>query len=374
MTTQHSDTPMADRGAIAPRPGLAAANRQQMILGAAVIGGGLLAGGYVMLAPAATPAVSPKKPAAVQAIVTYQAPPVLAMAAQAAPLSALSPVPPVAVAPPPQIDQTLEAAYHAPVLAFALTAPPAGPTPGGAVPEGARPTEDSGGMERRLTPSRFEAAKAGQIGDRRFIVAQGTSIPCILETAMQSDQPGFVSCVIPRDVLSDNGQVVLMEKGTQVVGEYRGGLNQGETRLHVLWDRAKTPTGVVVALASAATDGLGRAGVGGTIDNHWWERFGSALLLSVVADGSAAASASLKTGSVIDAQLTAQSGNQAAAIAVEQSAAIKPTLLKNQGEMVSIFVARDLDFSGVYQLRVVRGSNASAPVFSVPKVGTRTLK
>jgi len=137
------------------------------------------------------------------------------------------------------------------------------------VPEGSHPTDDSGGMERRLTPSRFEAAKAGQMGDRRFIVAQGTSIPCILETAMQSDQPGFVSCVIPRDVLSDNGQVVLMEKGTQVVGEYRGGLNQGQTRLHVLWDRAKTPTGVVVALASAATDGLGRAGVGGTIDTHW---------------------------------------------------------------------------------------------------------
>ena len=98
------------------------------------------------------------------------------------------------------------------------------------------------------------------------------------------------------------------------------------------------------------------------------------MLLSVVADGSAAASTSLKTGSGIDAQQTAQSGNQAAAIAVEQSAAIKPTLLKNQGEMVSIFVARDLDFSGVYQLRVVPGSNGLAPVFAVPKVGTRTLK
>jgi type IV secretion system protein VirB10 len=142
----------------------------------------------------------------------------------------------------------------------------------------------------------------------------------------------------------------------------------------VLWDRAKTPTGVVVTLASAATDGLGRAGVGGTIDNHWWERFGSALLLSVVADGTSAGSAYLKNSAGINAQQTGQSGNQAAAIAVEQSAAIKPTLRKNQGEMVSIFVARDLDFSGVYQLRVVGRATDSEIVSSASTRKGRALK
>ena len=35
---------------------------------------------------------------------------------------------------------------------------------------------------------------------------------------------------------------------------------------------------------------------------------------------------------------------------------MKPTLHKNQGELVSIFVARDLDFAGVYRLALVRGS------------------
>ena len=373
MTTQHNDITAGDRGAIASRPGAATGNRQQMIIAAAIMGGGLLAGGYVMLAPAAAPTAPPKKPAAVQATVSYQAPPSVAVITPVAPTAAPTLI--VATAPaPPQTDPTLEAAYRAPVLAFALTAPSGAPGSGVTVPEAPRATDDNGGLERRLTPSRFDAAKAGQIGDRRFIVAQGTSIPCILETAMQSDQPGFVSCVIPRDVLSDNGQVVLMEKGTQVVGEYRGGLNQGQSRLHVLWDRAKTPTGVVVALASAATDGLGRAGVGGTIDNHWWERFGSALLLSVVADGTSAGSAYLKNSSGINAQQTGQSGNQAASIAVEQSAAIKPTLLKNQGEMVSIFVARDLDFSGVYQLRVVGRPTGSAAASGAPATNGRTLK
>lgn len=207
-----------------------------------------------------------------------------------------------------------------------------------------------------LRPTRLEGSRAGTLGNRNYIVAMGTSIPCVLETAMASDQPGFASCVINRDVLSDNGRVVLMEKGTQVVGEYRGGLQRGQKRLFVLWNRAKTPKGVIVTLASAATDALGRAGVDGYADTHWWERFGSALLLSVVGDATSYASSRLQDGGV-DAQDTASAGQQAAAIAVEQSINIPPTLNKHQGELVSIFVARDLNFSGVYRLRVTEPRN-----------------
>jgi type IV secretion system protein VirB10 len=48
---------------------------------------------------------------------------------------------------------------------------------------------------------------------------------------------------------------------------------------------------------------------------------------------------------------TAGAANTAAGIAVEQSINIPPTLNKNQGELVNIFVARDVDFSSVYQLK-----------------------
>jgi len=207
-----------------------------------------------------------------------------------------------------------------------------------------------------LRPTRLEGSRAGTLGNRDFIVAMGTSIPCVLETALASDQPGFTSCVINRDVLSDNGRVVLMEKGTQVVGEYRGGLQRGQKRLFVLWNRAKTPKGVIVALASPATDALGRAGVDGYVDTHWWERFGSALLLSIVGDATSYANSRLQDSDV-EAQNTTSAGQQAAAIAVEQSINIPPTLNKHQGEVVSIFVARDLDFSGVYRLRVTEPRN-----------------
>ena len=216
-------------------------------------------------------------------------------------------------------------------------------------------TEDQR-FNRMLTPTHLEGSRAGTLGNRDLIIAMGTSIPCVLETALASDQPGFASCVINRDVLSDNGRVVLMEKGTQIVGEYRGGLSRGQKRLFVLWNRAKTPKGVIVTLASPATDALGRAGMDGYVDTHWWERFGSAILLSIVGDATTYVGNRLQDSDV-QAQNTTTAGQQAAAIAVEQSINIVPTLTKHQGELVSIFVARDLDFSDVYSLRVTEPRN-----------------
>lgn len=281
------------------------------------------------------------------------------------------PTPALATPETPAVDELLEAARRAPVMAFGGGQTGNSNRPG----TGAAATTDSsflpvdgllgGGQQgenedqrfnRMLTPTVLEGSKAGHLGNRNFIVAMGTSIPCALETALSSDQPGFTSCVITRDVLSDNGRVVLMEKGTQVVGEYRGGLRRGQSRLFVLWNRAKTPTGVIITLASPATDAIGRAGFDGYVDTHWWERFGSALLLSVVGDVATWAGQELQQRDV-RAQGTTSAGKDAAAIAVEQSINIPPTLMKHQGSLVSIFVARDLDFSGIYSLRVTEPRN-----------------
>ncbi len=269
-------------------------------------------------------------------------------------------------------DKLLDAARRAPVMAYGAektstarrqrddaTANSASPYVPLAHPPGGITGQDENEdqrFNRMLAPTQLQGSRAGSLGNRDFIVTMGTSIPCVLETALSSDQPGFTSCVISRDVLSDNGRVVLMEKGTQVVGEYRGGLRRGQKRLFVLWNRAKTPEGVIITLASPATDGLGRAGMDGYIDTHWWERFGSALLLSIVGDVTSYANSQLRDGDV-DAQNTTSTGQQAAAIAVEQSINIPPSLIKHQGALVSIFVARDLDFSSVYRLRVTEPRN-----------------
>lgn len=257
-----------------------------------------------------------------------------------------------AVPEPPPVDPMLEAARKSPVLAVSKRDAkdlPDAPTVTSAIGMEIE-AEDRGQFERRFKPTKLEGVRAGLLGNPNFVIPQGTAIPCTLETAMQSDQPGFVSCVMPRDVLGANGRVVLLERGTQVTGEYRGGLKQGQARLHVLWSRARSPAGVVVDIASPATDPLGRAGVGGEIDTHWWQRFGSALLLSVVGDGMQILTQNGQAATGESFNGIGQAGNQAAAIAVEQSINMPPTLNKAQGELVTIFVARDLDFSSVYKL------------------------
>jgi type IV secretion system protein VirB10 len=141
---------------------------------------------------------------------------------------------------------------------------------------------------------------------------------------------------------------VLMEKGTKVLGEYHRGMRQGQSRLFVLWTRAVTPAGVAIRLESPAADAIGRAGFDGQLETHFWDRFGGALLLSIIDDGTSA----LASGAVGSAAgNTVRVPSDAAAVALQNSVNIPPSLRKAQGSEVSIFVAQDFDFSGVYGLK-----------------------
>jgi type IV secretion system protein VirB10 len=158
---------------------------------------------------------------------------------------------------------------------------------------------------------------------------------------------------VPVNVYSDNGKVVLIERGTLITGEYTG-LKQGETRLSVLWDRIRTPEGVVIDLNSLGTDQLGRVGFDGDIDKHWGERVGAAFLMSTFKDLVAYKSAkdSNANTSTQSYQNTQTTGNDLASQILKQTINIAPTLVKNQGERIAIVVARDLDFADVYHLEV----------------------
>ncbi|WP_208432844.1 type IV secretion system protein VirB10 [Bartonella taylorii] len=264
--------------------------------------------------------------------------------------------------PTPKINQSksndplLEAAQRAPVLAYTNTQQGKTNTAtnnAALLQRESKSDETAQRFNHLLKPTTLEGIRASTLGNRNYIIAMGASIPCILETAISSDQQGFTSCIVSRDILSDNGRVVLLDKGTQIVGEYRAGLKKGQNRLFVLWNRAKTPSGVIITLASPATDSLGRSGIDGDIDNHWFERIGSALLVSIVKDATSYARGRLSKSQDKSDSETTSSGQNIANIITENYANIPPTLSKNQGEMVNVFVARDLDFSNVYKLKVV---------------------
>ena len=194
---------------------------------------------------------------------------------------------------------------------------------------------------------------ATMMPDRNLLLPKGTFIDCVLETKLDTTVPGMTSCVIPRDVYSANGRVLLIERGSKAIGEYKGAVENGLNRIFVLWTQIQTPKGVRVNIDSPATDALGGSGMAGEIDFHWWARFGNALLFTLIQDGFdfAMTKQSENNGGVNYYQNSEDGLNQIIQEAMRQSGNIPPTLTKNQGERVGIFVARDVDFSKVYQLK-----------------------
>lgn len=223
--------------------------------------------------------------------------------------------------------------------------PPTGET-ATAGAQGAGPTDFSG----QLGHAKIETVRASLIKNRDFLLSAGTVIPCTLQTAINSTQAGFVSCVINHDVYSENGRVVLLDKGTKVLGQFNGGITQGQARMFVLWTRALTPRGVAIDLGSPASDTLGRSGVAGGVDTLFWSRFGAALMLSVLEDASNIAGRAVASEGTYTTQVPSQMGTTI----LQDSKNIRPILKKNQGDTAAIFVAKDFDFGSVYNLSLRR--------------------
>jgi type IV secretion system protein VirB10 len=217
---------------------------------------------------------------------------------------------------------------------------------GGTSVAGRQPSPPATNLDNLRQASAIGQAQARTLPDRNFLITAGSYIPCVLQSAMDSSQPGYVSCIVPRNVYSDNGRVVLMEKGTKIVGEYQGGLDRGQYRLFVLWTRAVTPRGIAIDVASPATDALGRGGMDGRVNNFFWQRFGTALLFSLVEDAATVGAEAVGNS----ASNTTRVPSDAASTILQQNGQIKPVLRKNQGEDVGITVAQDFDFSTVYGL------------------------
>ena len=239
----------------------------------------------------------------------------------------------------------------------ALPAAPEGAsqeTGAGLLPTRRAPGDNNGGEERLTTLLRPDvlnsAAQAQMLATRRFLLPKGAFVDCTLETAIDSTLPGMTTCVTATDTFGIDGKVVLLERGSKLVGETHGQVQNGSARVFVLWTEARTPTGVVVPLNSPGTDELGRSGLPGEVNRHFWDRFGAAMLISVV-DGAVQAAAQSSTrggGAVIFNPSTAQ---DALTEVLKGTINIAPTVIKHQGDRIQILVARDLDFRQVYELR-----------------------
>lgn len=201
-------------------------------------------------------------------------------------------------------------------------------------------------LQALLRPTVMRATRAQLLPQRRLLLAKGTFIACTLETAIDSTLPGMTTCITARDTFSADGTVVLLERGTELIGETRGQVRQGRARVFVIWTEARTPTGVVVRLDSPSTDALGRSGLTGVVNRHFWERFGAALLVSTIT-GLAQSRTQTASGTVIVDPT--ESEDMVAGI-LRSTENIPPTVQVPSGQRIEVLVARDVDFRPVYEL------------------------
>jgi type IV secretion system protein VirB10 len=209
-----------------------------------------------------------------------------------------------------------------------------------------------GELSAWLRPSVAASVRAEVLPARRLLLPKGAFIDCTLETAIDSTLPGMTTCVMATDAFGVDGSVVLLERGTKLIGETRGQVQQGSARVFVLWNEARTPAGVVVPLASPGADELGRAGLSGEVNRHFWERFGAAMLISVIdAAADTAAQSSRNGGGTVIIDPSASQGVLTEVL--KGTVNIPPTVIKHNGDRIQVLVARDLDFRSVYELRTV---------------------
>lgn len=208
-----------------------------------------------------------------------------------------------------------------------------------------------------LSPTRpgRSVLQAYRLGPRSLLLPRGSAFNCALTSRVVSATSGLIGCLVQRDVYSEDGRVLLIERGAHLDGEYRvSSLQPGAVRIPVLWTRLRTPQGVAVDIASPGTGALGEAGIDGHVDQRWGERIGAALLLSVIDDAVQVAVSAQRRGhdggtSVVFQGTTGQSAKLAEKI-LDRTINIPPLIYRNQGGVVGIVVAHDIDFSGVYAL------------------------
>jgi type IV secretion system protein VirB10 len=206
----------------------------------------------------------------------------------------------------------------------------------------------SGDMAALLRPTATAAVRAQLLPAQRLLLPKGAFLDCTLETAIDSTLPGMTTCVTATDTFGVDGKVVLLERGTKLIGETRGQVQQGAARIFVLWTEARTPAGVVLPLDSPGADELGRSGLPGEVNRHFWQRFGAALLVSVIDGAVQAATQSSGAGVVVVNPAPSQG---VLTEILKDTISIPPTVVKRNGDRIQVLVARDVDFRSVYELR-----------------------
>ena len=203
-------------------------------------------------------------------------------------------------------------------------------------------------------------AKAYRVKNPTMTIRKGTLIPCTDVTVIDTGAGGnvLVKATVPMDVWGMDHHMVLLDKGTDLLGEVGHAMVDGLDRIGIVWREATTPppNSVGVSFDSPAAGPLGEGGLDGDVNRHEWMKIKGVLLFTAIQGATnilQSALASHGTTSINFGQLNT-GGQEIGSILLQHMLNIPDTIHRDQGLQCSAFLARDLDFSSVYSARVIR--------------------
>lgn len=211
-------------------------------------------------------------------------------------------------------------------------------------------------VQGTMSKAGMEMARAYLLPDPTLMMTRGKLIRCTVLPAFDTTLTGPVTCVTGEDATGADNKVSLMDRGTICFGQQGGGITHGQRRIGIIWQRCETPQHALVPFNSGATDPLGRPGIPGTVDNHFWDRFGGAIALSLITDVGPYLIATRQRGdNNTTVSFPSMSGpKDVLSEVVKSTVDIAPTITGPQGAEVFIYLAHDIDFRDIYQLERVR--------------------
>lgn len=213
----------------------------------------------------------------------------------------------------------------------------------------------SGGASSRgslndLQGAGFVPGKASLAPSRQYLLAHGTYARCALYPEIITEHPGIIDCRLTEPLYSADGSTVIAEAGDRLSGVQKVQVSAGQARVFTSWTELETASGARAQLASLGAGPMGASGTEAWIDNHTMQRYGGAVMLSFIQDALQAASNSTQDNdSGYTVNNTEQNVENMAEKAFDSTINIPPTAYILPGTVITVIVARDIDFSSVFE-------------------------
>jgi type IV secretion system protein VirB10 len=188
-----------------------------------------------------------------------------------------------------------------------------------------------------------------------YVLAPGaTKLPCIIETAINSDVEGYFTAKVSTNVYDTaTGRHLLVPQGSTILGrDHSLDLLYGNERLPTTSLTLAFPDGHSVDLGKApVTDQQGVAGLTGRVNQHYWRLFGAIFIGGALRGGVQAMQTALAQEAGVG-QIAAGYGsvvNQALSPRLGRALDTRPTIEIDAGQICNVLLTKELRLPAMWQ-------------------------